>query len=501
MMSSVYSQVSIEKAWPALLRRMVDTVRARNLFQAGDRLLVAVSGGPDSVALLSLLHELAPDWNLSLSTIHFNYGLRGAESEEDAQFVTQLCERLNVPLTIQRVRLGSCGSSRLGGSLQERAREVRYEKMRRLYSELGAHKVALGHTMDDQAETVLLRMLRGTGLSGLSGIPYVREGLFVRPLLDVDRAGILSYLAARQLEFRLDSSNATPMYCRNRVRSELLPVAKRLSPEVVSILCRQAETLRADEEYLQQCVREHWVRVTEREDGDVIVRRSALLALPLALQRRMIRAVAQLIHETHMAPSFRTVAGILERVVLGRSGNRMSLRGLQVVREFDRIRFRRGPTPKSHGVVVQSMVRSPETSGELSLSIPSSVSWPWTEQRVEVSLLEASSVKGLLSNIATKQTAFFDADRFTLRLSLRQWRPGDTFQPLGMKGRRKKLQDYFTDVKLPRSQRQRVPLLTAPEGILWVGGYRVDQRFAPRPSTRRYLVATITNDVDEGGKD
>ncbi|HKW85715.1 MAG TPA: tRNA lysidine(34) synthetase TilS, partial [Nitrospiraceae bacterium] len=229
-----------------LVRRVAEAARARRLFKPGDRLLAAVSGGADSVALLSLLTELAPSWKLALWAVHINHGLRGAESEEDARFVASLCERLGVQLIGERVDLTNPARRRLRQSLQEYAREARYAAMQRVGQALGVDKIALGHTADDQAETLLMWMLRGSGTTGLAGIPANREPLFIRPLLDFSRADIVSYLRTQKLGVREDSSNAKLLYLRNRIRHELLPAMKRFNPALVKVLGRQVEILREE---------------------------------------------------------------------------------------------------------------------------------------------------------------------------------------------------------------------------------------------------------------
>lgn len=215
-----------------LHKQVARAIRARRLLQPGQKVLVAVSGGPDSVALLSILHQLAPAWNFSLTVVHCNYGLRGAESDGDASFVAALCRRLELPCHIRRLTVDRGGTGE-SSSLQARAREARYRLFRDVVAELGADRVALGHTADDQAETVLLRMLRGAGLRGLAGMPHIRESLFVRPLLSRSRQEILAYLQAVGLSYRTDSSNAKSIYLRNRVRHELLPVMQSLAPAAV----------------------------------------------------------------------------------------------------------------------------------------------------------------------------------------------------------------------------------------------------------------------------
>ncbi|MBX3343147.1 MAG: tRNA lysidine(34) synthetase TilS, partial [Nitrospira sp.] len=196
-----------------LHNKVIRALRTHALLQRGQSILVAVSGGPDSVALLSLLHELTPGWNFSLTVVHCNYGLRGAESDGDASFVVELCRRLNLPCVVRSLHMPAREPGH-PSSLQARARELRYRLFRDLAAELHLDRVALGHTADDQAETVLLRMLRGAGLRGLGGMPHRRGNLFVRPLLTVTRREILSYLETKSLSFRTDSSNATSVYLR-----------------------------------------------------------------------------------------------------------------------------------------------------------------------------------------------------------------------------------------------------------------------------------------------
>ncbi|MBX3370874.1 MAG: tRNA lysidine(34) synthetase TilS, partial [Nitrospira sp.] len=270
-----------------LHNKVIRALRTRALLQPGQSVLVAVSGGPDSVALLSLLHELAPAWNFSLTVVHCNYGLRGAESDGDASFVAELCRRLKIPCVVKALQIPAREPGR-SSSLQARARELRYQLFRDLVTELGIERVALGHTADDQAETVLLRMLRGAGLRGLGGMPHRRGNLFVRPLLTVTRREILSYLETKSLSFRTDSSNATSVYLRNRVRHELLPVMQSLAPATVPLLARQADIVREDDRLLERLAARRLVRATVNRDSQTLaLDRAVLLKEEPALQRRM----------------------------------------------------------------------------------------------------------------------------------------------------------------------------------------------------------------------
>ena len=478
----------------ALERSVAASVRTRRLFAPGDHLLVAVSGGPDSVALLAVLASLAPAWRLRLSVLHVNYGLRGEESEEDERFVSRLCAGLGVPLVCERVDLRQAEGLSTGLSLQARAREIRYAALRRTATALGAEKIALGHTADDQAETLLMWMLRGSGAAGLAGIRPLREGLYVRPLLGVSRAGVLAYLKAKGLAFRTDSSNAKPLYLRNRVRHELVPLLKQFNPAVVDALTRQAAILREEDLCLEQWALEWITRRVQRSAGRTMtVPRTDLLGLPVALQRRVVREVARQVAGSDHGPAFGAAEAVLEKVVQGLSGSSLALRGARVTREYDAIKFCVGRGARvSAGRVESDQDRTIEVS-----HIPSTTVWPVTGQVIRLRVMAA----GANEVPHGRQAAQFDAERFTHRLMLRSWKPGDVFHPQGMGGRRKKVQDYFCDIKLPRSRRAAVPMLVAPEGILWIAGYRTDHRFCMTPSTRRIVVAEImpADMLTEGG--
>ena len=483
MSQSVHPQTARSQ----LAGRVAATARARGLLRPGDRVLAAVSGGPDSVALLSVLAALAPSWDLTLQAVHVNHGLRGAESDEDASFVAGFCDRLGVALAIECVTLVGPAGRRRGRSLQEQAREARYAAMVRVATALRMDKIALGHTADDQAETLVMWMLRGSGTAGLAGIPPSRGPLVIRPLLDVGRAEIIAYLEAQGLPFRVDSSNAKPLYLRNRVRHELLPVLKRFNPGLLGVLKRQAEILREEDLCLDQLVSEHLTRLT-REDsaGEFVVDRAGLLALPLALRRRMVRTLIRRTSGLLQGPTFGAVAAVLDRVVQGRSGASIAVPGALVAREYGSIRFR-SSVPEETGVV------------SLPLPVPSTLRWPLTGQTIRVSLRDASSAHPPAIPTPSRSMAILDADLFTMELVVRSWAAGDAFRPLGMHGRRKKLQDYFADMKLPRAARRRVPLLVAPEGILWVGGHRPDHRFCATAASTRIVIAELLDPSPKGG--
>ena len=490
-------RTGFESTTSRLAHHVTATVREARLFSPGDHLLVCVSGGPDSVCLLAVLKELTSFWGLRLSVAHINHGLRGGESEEDAVFVARLCEEMRLPCFCESVNLKRAQSAPAGtlrssvtSSMQGRAREARYAALRAIASRAGADKIAMGHTAGDQAETLLLWMLRGAGTTGLAGIPQMRDGIWIRPLLGVTRADVLAYLEEQGLGFRMDSSNAKPIYQRNRVRLELLPILLKLNPGIVRVLGRQSRILREEDRCLDQIATEQVGRLARQgADGQVMVDRTGLVALPPAVQRRVVRAVVRKVTGSQQGPAFGAVEALLDRVVQGRSGTALRVAGTTAWRDYSVIRFQ--VVHETPAGIEEKDRGSRATTTSVSLESPVTLPWPWTRQVIRLTLVEKPLGVSPELGPEPRMRAALDADRFSMPVTVRSWLPGDWFQPAGMQGRRKKLQDYFSDVKLPRRDRSRIPILVASEGILWVCGQRMDHRFRATAETRRVLVADL----------
>jgi len=467
------------QAWPALLHRIVKTIRARALFEPGQHLLIALSGGPDSVALLSLLNRLRTSWRLTVSAVHINYGLRGSESEGDQAFVETLCKRLEIPLYTTRLDVKTRAS---GISLQAAARDLRYGAMADIARRCGADRIAVGHSADDQAETVLLWMLRGAGLSGLSGMPACRDGVIVRPLYETRRSDILTYLQREGLSFRRDSSNDKPVYLRNRVRREIIPVLQGVAPSAVKALCRLADTCREEDRYLDEQVAALCTgRIDRLPDGGQAIDRAFLRELPLAVQRRLIRSLLRKCSTSDRPPTLQAVERVLQAVVKKSRISNIAVPSGCVIVDKDCVRFL-PPTARK-----QAHDRRPQAVPTV-LPVPGTVTWAATGQRIHV---ERSPRKDIHGTAHERECIVIDAGRISAPLVVRAWQPGDRFCPFGMNGRSKKLQDFFTDLKVSGDDRTRVPVVAAPEGIVWVVGYRQDERWRVTGTTERCVVFRV----------
>ena len=459
-----------------LLEWVLAYARREGLFAAGDRVLVAVSGGPDSVALLHLLVRLAPELGLDLGLAHFDHGLRGEDSRADAGFVNDLARRLGLPCHQGRGQVRDA-ARRDKVSLQMAARKLRLQFLQETRRGHGYAKLALGHTADDQVELFWLRLLRGAGLEGLKGMwPATPKGL-VRPLLAVGKAVLLAWLDQEALPYRLDASNLSRAYLRNRVRLDLLPhLTRDYNPRLAQTIWRTQSLLQEDERFLARDTNAAWDRVAERLAADCFaLDLNRFFSLEEALQRRVLRlGVARLGADLSLtAPQ---VASLLALAGSARSGGLISLgekgENVQVARA---------------GAVLHIMAALPDPPREATLlpecpaAVDSPPGWRWQ-------ISHCACRPG--DPWPSPETAWLNPARVSLPLTARGWRPGDRFWPQGAPGP-KKLQDFLVDAKIPRWLRPHIPLVAAAGEIVWVAGFRLADPVKLLPDSREVLEITV----------
>jgi tRNA(Ile)-lysidine synthase len=464
-----------------LKRKVLDTVQKYDMIRPGEKIVVGVSGGPDSMALLYLLYDLRDDLECNLHIAHLDHKLRGAESKADAAFVEEHARKLSLPVTV--AALDVCRMILPGESLESGARRIRYEFYERVIVSTRASKIALGHNADDQAETVMMRLLRGSGAQGLGGIPPVRDSKFIRPLIEVSRSEIDEYLEQLQIKPRQDSSNLSTVYERNKVRLELIPMLEReYRPNIKQILQQTGDILREEDDLLIDLAREGMDNCVQFPDvRTAIIRISDFRGYHLALQRRILRLAIEKLTGDLSGFDYDHIRNVLNLALFGATGNVVSLpRGLSAEKVYDELILRPG-RPETRVEPFDYSVRIPgETKiPELGLSIRTI-----GPERVHTG--EFQSNKDRFREI-------FDYDKIRGELHLRNRRPGDRFQPLGMSGM-KKLKDFFIDEKIPSGLRDRIPILTDAANILWVVGYRMDDRFKITANTEKQLVITAIPD-------
>ena len=434
-------------------------------------LVVAVSGGPDSLALLHALHSLSPETGIRLHGAHLDHGLRGDESAADARFVAAEFRRLGIAGTCARADVPAYRRERKL-SLEEAARDVRYAFLARVAERQGADAVALGHTADDQAETVLMRLLRGSGLAGLRGMsPLSRRAstggsvALVRPLLGVTRSEVSQFCRELGLAPRDDASNASTDMLRNRVRLELIPHLETYNPSVRRALLRLARSSARDLAYVEEQVDAAMPTLASRTDEGVALDRDIFTRLHPAIQAHALRrAFAVCRGSARDLEQYHVDA--MARLICGRAGTSLDLPGgVRFLVGYERALLSRG---------AGDACLLPPLDGCHDIAIPGeSRAGPWT---VTARLAERSAPSDAAQprNLADGPpfAARLDAASVGASACLRARVPGERFRPLGM-AHTKKLQDFMVDEKIPREWRDRVPLLVTPRGVAWVVGCRV----------------------------
>jgi len=462
---------------PTLPKRVLRSIKEHSLIGEDATLLVGVSGGPDSVCLLHVLLQMKDRLGLRLHVAHLNHLLRGAESDADAEYVSQLAWHLGVAATIERRDIRAYRAERRC-SLEEAAREVRYNFFAEVAQAIGADTVAVGHNADDQIETILMHLVRGSGLSGLRGMQRLtiwRSGSgfplrIIRPLLEVGREETESYCAAQGLAPRWDSSNRLPTYLRNRIRSELIPLLRQYNPNIRATLLRIAHAADAEHNFWQREVAQVWSNIVSEQPNGIALDNEAFSALPPALKRHLLRSALQhLLGDLDEVKSFHIES--LMKALAQPAGKRLSLpRDLSFYGDY------------RYSAITREAATCPfpALSGEHRLNIPGETTLPgW---QVTASILECHPGEGTEHDFR----AYLDLDVTGRELFLRGRRPGDRFQPLGL-AEPKKLQDFMVDAKIPRSWRSRVPLVCSAQHIIWVVGWRIDHRARVSPQTERIV--------------
>jgi tRNA(Ile)-lysidine synthase len=446
--------------------RVLTAIRRHALMRRGDRVVVALSGGSDSVALLRVLRELEAAGELKVAAAaHLNHGLRDS-ADRDEQFCRALAAELNVDFRAERVEVRG-RAARQGVSLEDAGRQARYELFEKAADELGAHVIATGHTRDDQAETFLLRLLRGAGPRGLAGI-HPRTGRVVRPLLDFGRDELRAYLASIGQPFCEDESNRDVSIPRNRVRHELLPfLEERFSPGIKAVLARGAAIARHDEEQLQEEAIDLARSVVLSNEGHVTIDARALAALRPALAVRVARLALEAGAPGRFV-GFEHIERLLE-LARGAPGRQaLSLPGQHVVRRGDMLVLRR------------EQFKPFSNSFRVSLSIPGEVILAdrgWAVSATGGDAQPGHST-GTFKIDCSRMAVMVAAAGLTPPLAVRSRKPGDRFRPLGMGGRGKKLQDFFVDRKIDRERRDSLPIVVdGTDSIVWVVGEAVSEDF------------------------
>jgi tRNA(Ile)-lysidine synthase len=461
-------------------KRVLRFIRDHKLVTPGRKLLVAVSGGPDSVCLLSILAGLREELGIELHVAHLNHRLRGDDADADVGYVAELSRRLGIPASVES-RDVRAYKAQHHTSLEEAAREVRYSFLAQVAVEVGAESVAVGHSADDHVETILMHLIRGSGTRGLRGLQPVSrlhitgtDLVIIRPLLELSREETTGYCRQHGLNPRTDASNYSLTPFRNRIRHELLPQLQKYNPQIAKSLLRTARIAADDLDFIDIELAGVWGKITRKESDSIIFDKESLNKLSPSLVRHAIRAAIE-----SLLGNLRDIEAVhIEDIIdaLDKPAGKVICLpdGLNFTVEYDRYIL---------GTDSAALSPFPALGAETIISVPGNTTVPGWD--VEAAVIAPSAVKNIEKE-ADDFSAFFDYQVTGNRLTVRCRKPGDRFQPLGME-KPKKLNEYMIDARIPRTWRRRIPLVVSPEQIVWVVGWRMDERVKVTDKTGEVL--------------
>lgn len=441
------------------------------MINEGDNIIVALSGGPDSVCLLNVLNELKEELKISLYSAHVNHCLRGEEANLDAEYARELSEALSIPFFIKKVNIHKiCEDT--GMSCESAGRKVRYDFFDEVAKCTGANKIAIAHNYNDQAETILMRIMRGAGLEGLVGIKAVRDNKYIRPIIDINRKDIEAYCEARNLKPRIDETNLENIYSRNKVRLELIPyIEKNFNSDIISTLNRTSAVIKVENDFLQKVSLENYKKYCDNNGKTVIIKRDMFKEHEAIVNRVLRLALKQVVgdlnnfesvHISEIANIQRLSTG--KKVILPRA----------VVAE------------NVYGDICMHIVDENSNfniEGEYNLSINDKTYIEEIDSYVEITMVNKKDSK----KSSNKYEKYLAIDgREHSNIIFRHIKEGDTFVPLGMKGS-KKLNRFFIDNKIPRDERNNKLLLCIDDEIAWIFGDRISEKFKITEESNKIL--------------
>lgn len=493
-----------------VVESVVNAIEKYNLIGKDDNVIVGLSGGPDSVCLLHVLYTLRERLGFRLYALHVNHQLRGAEADADEAYVRELCARLGIELHVKSIAISEFAAEK-GLSLEEAGREVRYREFEALAKALKDAKIAVAHNKNDQAETVLMRILRGTGIDGLKGMNHKR-GSVIRPLLDTERSEIEQYCSEQGLTPRIDRSNLENIYTRNRIRLELIPYINRLfETDVVESLYRMSSVIKEDCELLEDSVDRalEQCRIEERQ-AEIVLSTEKLEKMKNGMIKRVLRRAVMHVKGDLKGIENHHIERAASLATKGRTGAVVQLpHGLRATRSYGMLKI----------------LKEPEEVGmrkyEEELKIPGNTRVKELNACIDVSVIEeVGDIKKFAFAKTTSLEQFFDYDMLrecenstssslpihhgiheadgkiidevivspapAKGIYIRNRREGDSFKPLKSTGT-KKLKEYFIDNKIPRDERDKIPLVAKNNEIVWVVGYKISDKFKVTENTKNVV--------------
>ena len=464
---------------------MLDKVREyilkNELIDKGDNILVALSGGPDSVCLLHILARLRSEFNLRLGAIHINHLLRGEEAIEDENYTKELCRFLDVENYVERIDIATIAAKE-GQSIELAGREERYKAFNKIKEKFSYNKIAVAHNSNDQAETILMRLMRGSGLEGLTGIKAKREDGIIRPILCLNRNQIEAYCDEYKLEPRIDKSNYEKIYNRNKVRLDILPYMKEnFNEDIIDTLNRMSLLLQKDNEYLEEVAAMAYKKYCKEENDKIIVSRELFENEKEAITTRILKRSFKNISNSYKNFEMKHIVDIIELSKLGTNKELHLTNGIVVQNIYGDIIFKQRKNKEDNIKLNEVYIKKEDFFNKIEFS----------KYEIELQIISKKNNIEFSNNDLIK---FFDYDKIEEGIIIRNRKDGDKMVPIGMKGT-KKLKDIFINSKIPKEIRDIIPIVCFDEKIAWVVGVKVSEQFKVTSNTKQILKITFRERV------
>ena len=453
-----------------VFEKVLSTINKHNLIEPGDKIVIGISGGPDSVCLLHILSRLKAKIDIELYAAHLNHQIRGLEAQKDALYVSNICDELGVTYFLKSIDVPKyCKDN--GLSIEEGARKLRYEMFEEIKLRTKSNKIAIGHNLNDQAETVLMRIMRGTGLQGLRGIEYSRENGVIRPLLDIERKDIEEYCKVHNLEPRIDESNLENIYTRNKIRLELIPyMMDNFNPSLIESIVRMSNNLKSDSDYIENEAEGKFKNICEIASDAVNVKINDFSKLHNAIKVRILRkGIKHILGDTNFIDQ-KHIEDIMEFENESKINKMLTLpRGIFVYRKQNYI------------ILTTTEIVNEEISYSYNIPTNGFVKIKELKTIIETQTMTIDRYK---SGKLDKISKGFDLNKIKGGMVVRSRQQGDKIKLVGGS---KKIKDLFIDLKIPREERCKIPVIVDEEGILQVGEYKSSENYKIDENTKEVL--------------
>lgn len=461
------------------MKDFIDNVKAvilkHNLLSKDDKVVVGVSGGADSLCLLHVLNSIKNEIGIEIFAVHLNHQFRGAEADADAEFVEDICRRWEIPYKIASVDVPAYARQH-GLSPEEAGREIRYKLFRDVKKIINANKIAVAQNLNDNVETILMRIFRGTGLEGLKGIDISIDEI-IRPLLETDRASIEEYCRQNNLEPRVDKTNLQPVYSRNKIRLELIPYLKEsFNPNLNEGIVRLSQIIKEENDYLEQQANKLMNNIVKIEEQRLLIKIDDLIELHQAMQKRLLRKAVEQLADTLNGFEYKHFQGIIELLDKGTGAALELPKNIKAYISYENLILTKKLENEHKKYYYKLKYDYENKIDELGIV-------------VSIKLINHASMSMLQKHT---NTIYIDADKVMQGLVLRNRQQGDMFSPIGMLGS-KKLKDYFIDKKIPREKRDEIFLLADGNEIVWIIGGLISEKYKITTQTEKVIVICFSD--------